>query len=206
MTDSFLALPLKLDEKSKSVVCAHHGLPTCTKCGLDFSLLNTTHKNILHLPNDQSVPAPPNKPPPLARSQQIAKLKDSGNNSFKAHKYEDAVKFYSLAIDMATGRPPWEPAQLARDETVILLCNRSAAKFALGEYVESLADAEAVCELKKPWGKGHFRKSKALLAMGFLEESLAAIKTGLMYDKNDNECNLLCKEIERALGKVADKS
>jgi len=204
MTDTFLALPLKLDEKSKSVVCAHHSLPCCNKCSLDFSTLNALHKNILHLPDDLTVPPPPTKPPPLARSQQIAKLKDSGNNSFKAHKYEDAAKYYSLAIDMALSRPPWEPSQLARDETVILLCNRSAAKYALAEYVASLEDAEAVCELKKPWPKGHFRKSKALQAMGLLEEALEAIKMGLMYDRNDNECNLLAKEINRALN--AEKS
>jgi translocation protein SEC72 len=198
-TDTFLAVPLKLDEKSKSVVCTHHSLPTCPKCNLDFSTLNTLHKNILHLPNDQTIPPPPSKHPPLARSQQIGKLKESGNACFKLHKFQDAVKYYSLALDMTLSRPAWEPSQLCRDETVVLLCNRSAAKFALGEYAEALADAEAVCELKKPWPKGHFRKSKALQAMGQFDEALAAIRIGLMYDRNDNECNLLAKEIERAL-------
>jgi translocation protein SEC72 len=100
---------------------------------------------------------------------------------------------------MALGRPPWEPATLCRDETVILLCNRSAARFALNDFPESLADAEAVVELKKPWPKGHFRKCKALQAMGRLEEAKTAIEMGLMYDPNDNECNLVLKDIKKAL-------
>lgn len=100
---------------------------------------------------------------------------------------------------MALGRPPWEASALCRDETVILLCNRSAAKFALNEFPESLADAETVVELKKPWPKGHFRKSKALQAMGRLEEAKRAVEIGLMYDPKDNECNLGLKEIKKAI-------
>ena len=67
------------------------------------------------------------------------------------------------------------------------------------EYVESLCDAEAVVELKSPWAKGHFRKCKALLALGRLEEAKQAVELGLMYDPNDNECNLALKEIKKAL-------
>ena len=100
---------------------------------------------------------------------------------------------------MALGRPPWEASGLCRDETVILLCNRSAAKFALNEFPDSLADAEAVVELKKTWPKGHFRKSKALLAMGRLEEAKRAVEVALMYDPKDNECNLALKEIKKAI-------
>src|ERR1700694_48366 len=160
MADTFLALPLQIDEKSKNLVCLNHSLPNCEKCSLYFTSINALYRNFNLLTTE--APPPPNKPPAVARSAQISKLKDSGNSSFKTHKFVDAVRFYSLAINMALVRPPWEPAALCRDETVILLCNRSAAKFALQEYPESLADAEAVVELKKAWPKGHFRKFKAL--------------------------------------------
>jgi translocation protein SEC72 len=199
MTDTFLALPIKLDDKTKAVVCANHSLPTCSKCDLDLQSLNLLIRNFNSLPSDVKYPPPPNKQPPLARSAQIAKLKDAGNASFKTHKFEDAVRYYSLGVEMALARPPWEPAALCRDETVILLCNRSAAKFAMQAYPESLADAQAVVELKRPWAKGHYRKSKALQAMGRLEEAKKAIEMGLMYDPNDNECNLVLKDIKKAL-------
>lgn len=197
MADSFLSLPLQYDEKTKSVVCSHHHLPTCTKCHLDLQSLNNTHRafNLL----DSPAPPPPTKQPHPARSVQISKLKDSGNSSFKVHKFADAVRYYSLAIDMALARPAWEPANVCRDESVILLCNRSAARFAMKEYAESLGDAEAVVGLKSTWAKGHFRKCKALQAMGRLEEAKKAIELGLMCDPNDNECNLALKEINKVL-------
>jgi translocation protein SEC72 len=166
---------------------------------LDFSSLNILQRNIAALPNNPQVPPAPNKPPHPARSAQIAKLKDSANASFKAHKMEDAVRLFSLAIEMALTRPPWEPSALCRDETVLLLCSRSAARFALKEFPESLTDAEVVVELKKPWPKGYFRKGKALQAMGRLEEAKESMKLGLMYDANDNELNLALKDIQKAL-------
>lgn len=199
MADTFLTLPLQIDEKTKSVVCSHHSLPVCPKCNLDFQALNQLLRNFNSLPADQQVPPNPKKQPHPVRSAQISKLKESGLASFKIHKFNDAVKFYSLAIDMALGRPPWEVAALCRDETVILLCCRSAARFALSEFPESLADAEAAVELKKPWPKGHFRKCKALQAMGRLEEAKRAVEIGLMYVPNDNECNLALKDIKKAI-------
>jgi translocation protein SEC72 len=195
--DSFLALPLQIDEKTKAVVCSHHSLPTCDKCKLDFQALNQLYNNFNRL--DQRCPPPPSKQPPLVRSAQITKLRDSANASVKMHKLEEAVKFYSLAIDMALARPVWESANLCRDETVILLFNRSTVKFMLKEYAESLADAEAVVEMKRPWAKGHLRKGKALQAMGQLEEAKKAIELGLMYDPNDNDCNLALKDIKKAI-------
>lgn len=199
MADTFFALPLTYDDKTKNVVCSNHLLAVCAKCNIDMTSLNQLSRAFNSLPSEAVAPPSPAKPPPPQRSAQISKLKDSGNAAFKAHKFNEAIRFYSLAIDMALARPPWEAAALCRDETVILLCNRSAAKFALNEFAESLADAEAVVELKKPWPKGHFRKCKALQAMGRLEEAKIAIELGLMYDPNDNDCNIVLREIKKAI-------
>jgi hypothetical protein len=38
-----------------------------------------------------------------------------------------------------------------------------------------------------------------LQAMGRLEEAKKAIEMGLMYDPNDNECNLVLRDIKKAL-------
>jgi len=170
MADTFIAVPLQIDEKTKNVVCAHHSLINCDKCNLDFTALNIIHKHFQQLPNDQTIPPPPTKPPPLSRGQQIAKLKDSGNNSYRVDKYEDADKYYSLAVDMSLGRPPWDPAAVVREEVVIVL--------------------------KRQWVNGYYWKSKALQGMGLLEEALETVKTGLIYDRNDHESNLLVKLLE----------
>jgi translocation protein SEC72 len=117
----------------------------------------------------------------------------------KLHKYEDAVKFYTKGIELAFARPPWQPAAICRDEIVILLSNRSAANLQLKQYEASLADAEAVVQLKKTWVKGHFRKCRALQAIGRLVEAKQAIELGLHFEPDDKECGLLLKEIQKAI-------
>jgi translocation protein SEC72 len=197
--DTFLSLPLQVDDKSKTVVCSHHSLPICDKCNLDFKAINNLHRSFSLLPPDLQCPPPPNKPPATTRSAQISKLKESGNRSLKMHNFSDAVRFYSLALEMALARPPWEPIVLCRDESVLILASRSTASFLLGDFVNSLADAEACVELKKQWSKGHYRKAKALQAFGKLEEAKKAVEMGLTCDPNDNECNLLLKDLKKAI-------
>ena len=198
MADTFLALPLQIDEKTKSVVCSAHSLPVCPKCNLDFSALNLTYKHFNTLTTE--CPPPPTKQPPIARSTQIAKLRDSGTSSLKLNKYDDAIRYYTLAIEMALARPPWELAAICRDEAVVCLAHRSMVRLQMGDFPEALADAEAVVELKRGWAKGYFRKAKALQAMGELDNAKVAVEMGLMYDPNDNECNLALKDIKKALG------
>jgi translocation protein SEC72 len=195
--DTFLSLPLQVDHKSKIVVCSHHSLPTCDKCNLDFKVINNLHRSFSLLPPDLQCPPPPNKPPATTRSAQISKLKESGNRSLKMHNFSDAVRFYCLALEMALARPPWEPLVLiCRDESVLILASRSTASFLIGDFVNSLADAEACVELEKQWSKGHYRKAKALQSFGKLEEAKKAVEMGLTCD---NECNLLLKDLKKVI-------
>lgn len=69
-----------------------------------------------------------------------------------------------------------------RDELAIIICNRSAAYLALGDHVAALADADAVIQLKRPWSKGHFRRAKALVALGILDEARESADLGLQFE------------------------
>ena len=144
-------------------------------------------------------PSSPMQGPSEAHTAQVSHLRAQGNAFFKKNKFLDAVECYTQAIDLALARAPWEPAAQSRDETVILLCNRSSAQFALKAYPESLVDAQTVVELKEPWSKGYFRVCKALQAMGRLEEAKSAIQIGVRLDRDSDECQLLLNEIEEAI-------
>ena len=121
-------------------------------------------------------------PGPNARSQKIAKAKDDGNLHFKKGDWADAVRLYTLAADLAVSRPITESSVYARDELAVALCNRSAAYTNMKEWVNALADAKAVIEYKPSWTKGHFRKGKALIGMGRLDEAKEAYLLGLQFD------------------------
>lgn len=93
-----------------------------------------------------------------------------------------AITKYSTAVQMAAQRPPWEAQQFMREELSTVISNRSAAYFEKHDYVSALADAETVISIRRNWGKGHFRKAKALLGLGRLREAADSVRRGLDFD------------------------
>lgn len=147
----------------------------------DLSLLNALSRSIAALPPQIGLPPPPNVVPPQ-RSMAINQAKEQGREAFKRKDYADAIKLFTLAIDVAASRPLWEAAVVARDELAVCLANRSAAFAAVEDWVDSYVDADAVVQLKKPWLKGHYRKGLALHKMGRYEEARQAYRMGLQFD------------------------
>jgi translocation protein SEC72 len=95
-------------------------------------------------------------------------------------------------------RAPWEAQQLLREELSTVLSNRSAGHFENGDLISAITDAEAVIQLRKPWSKGHFRKAKALIALGQLAQAKEAVQYGLQFDPtNVVGCMLLPRQRER---------
>lgn len=114
---------------------------------------------------------------------------------FRTHQWEKAIGRYSQATGFAVQRAPWEAQQIMREELSTVLSNRSAAYFENGELVFALTDAEAVIQLKKPWSKGHFRKAKALVALGYLAQAREAVQYGLQFDPTNVVGGLLLQEL-----------
>ena len=117
------------------------------------------------------------------RSAQITKLRESGNAAFKQGKYSDAAKLYGLGIEMAGGRPVWEPAGLVREELSALYGNRAQAHLGIQQWAEASVDAECSVELKKVGNvKGWWRRGVALKEMGRLEEAAEWTREGVEFE------------------------
>lgn len=86
-----------------------------------------------------------------------------------------------------------------REELSTVLSNRSAAYFENGDLLSALTDAEAVIQLKKPWSKGHFRKAKALIALGYLAQAREAIQYGLQFDPTNLVSHVLLRGLFQIL-------
>jgi translocation protein SEC72 len=99
---------------------------------------------------------------------------------------------YNMAAAVASQRLPWEPNSLMREELSTVLSNRSAAYAAAGDHVGSLVDADVVIQLKRQWSKGHFRKAKALMELGYLEEAKEAIQLGLSFEPTNTVSQSTC--------------
>lgn len=99
-----------------------------------------------------------------------------------------------MAVSLAVQRPPWEASGLMRDELSMVLSNRSAAYFEMGDYISALVDAEAVIQIKKPWSKGYFRKAKALMQLHSYQEAKETLEIGLTFEPENNVRILLSSD------------
>ncbi|KAL1928443.1 hypothetical protein VTP01DRAFT_2799 [Rhizomucor pusillus] len=182
-----------VSDDGDKILCKQHKNEACAECNVDWTSHNSlaaTLKQVKDLP-------PPNAANPV-RNAQVNRFKDEGNKYFKASNYPEAIKYYSMAVDLSWARPLWEPMafQFVRDELSTVLSNRSAAHLALKNYVDALVDAEIVTRLKKDWSKGWFRKGKALWGLGRAEEASDAFETGLRFDHESEELQKALAEVK----------
>ena len=197
--ETFTLLPLSIDPQTKQISSS------------DASLLNDLEEinrfarafTQLETPNQVTPPPAPVNP---KRSVQITKLKESGNESYKKGKHQDAVKMYDLAIKMASDRPPWEASGLVREELSTLHGNRSQALYSQQDWAGAAVDAEIAVELKRVGNvKAWWRRGQCLKEMGRLEEAAEFVKTGLEFERAGpdkaslGELEALGRELEAAL-------
>lgn len=192
-TETFTLLPITIDPTSKATITSSNSRPLRQQ----LNSLNELHKVLLTL--ESPVPPPP-VPVNPKRSAQITKLRESGNASFRQGKHGDAIKMYTLGLQMALGRPLWEPSGLVRDEVAGLYANRAQAHMALSNWAEGSIDAEASVEAKKAGNaKAWWRKGRCLIEMARLDEAKEWIGKGLEMEGSEADLVALLKEIEEKL-------
>ncbi|KAF8141924.1 hypothetical protein EV363DRAFT_1149865 [Boletus edulis] len=175
--------------------CNEHKREKCDECSLDFTALNRISKVLLTNPNLRC-PPPPNVVQQKL-SQAVTNTKEEGNNLYKVNKRKEALAKYNLAASIAVQRPLWESSAVFREELSTVISNRSTTLLELGDYLGALADAETVIAIRRNWPKGHFRKAKALVALGQLEEAIESISLGLQFEPNNAELNGYMAELQK---------
>jgi len=199
----FRPIDLTLDSTNATALCASHSREKCDECDVDYVQLNRLSKVLTANPK-LLVPPPPNVVNQKL-SQIVNQTKEEGNALFRTHQWEKAIGRYSQATGFAMQRAPWEAQQLLREELSTVLSNRSAAHFENGDLISAITDADAVIQLKKPWSKGHFRKAKALIALGLLPQAKEAVQYGLQFDPTNVEMRGVLQDIELVLRSYANQ-
>lgn len=193
MEDTYTQLPLHLDPATKAISSANAD----AILSKELTALNQLHRSFLSL--DTPVPPPP-VPVNPKRSAQITKLRESGNTSFRKGAFQEAIRMYTFGLEMALGRPPWEPAGLVRDELAGLYANRAQAHMAMQGWAEGMVDAEASVEMKKVGNsKAWWRRGRCLLEMGRLEEAKEWVSRALEFEGNEADLVGLMKEVDGLL-------
>jgi translocation protein SEC72 len=199
--DIYNQYPLYMDPSTKalSLTPSSAQTPTLTaSIASELETLNLLHRSLLTLD-------PPNIPPaPLPinpkRSAQITKLRDSANAAYRKSNYDEAIKLYSYAIDMALARPGWEPVAVARDELAGLYANRAQAHMARQAWPEGLVDAKSSVD-SKPVGnvKAWWRIAKCEAEMSRYADARKFLIKALEIEGRESEGG---KELVGLLGEV----
>jgi hypothetical protein len=110
--------------------------------------------------------------------------KNAGNRAYTQGKYDQALKFYTEAIEI------WP-------ENHLLYSNRSATHLELKNLDKALEDADHCIRLAKDFPKGYFRKGQVLLALNKKEEALVALIAARDLAPKDEEVLGLIESVKK---------
>ncbi|OMH83242.1 Translocation protein sec72 [Zancudomyces culisetae] len=144
--------------------------------------------------NGTGIPAPS---PEIAKK--IGELKNVGNTKFRNRHFNDAITKYTEALTFSNQRPPWDSGQLIAEESSVLLCNRVACFLEVEKYREAYWDTEVVVRLKRNWGKGYFRRGKALIGMGCYKEAVESLELAHVFDPTGQEIKTALESAKKML-------
>ncbi|OAA48815.1 tetratricopeptide repeat domain containing protein [Cordyceps fumosorosea ARSEF 2679] len=195
--DHFDLVPITLNSDTKEVTTGR----SSRALRAELEQLNELHRSMLALETPGGVPPPP-VPVNPKRTAQVTKLRDNGNNEYRRQKYDEAIRLYTLGLQMALARPLWEPSALVREEAAAMLANRAQAHMALQGWPEGAVDALASVEARRVGNaKAWWRRGRCLYEMARLEEAREWVKEGLEVEGEEADLVSLLKEIEERISK-----
>ncbi|ORX50065.1 chaperone activator Sti1 [Piromyces finnis] len=113
-------------------------------------------------------------------------LKAKGNKAFSEKRFEEAIDFFTQAINIDSSNH-------------VFFSNRSACYASLNNYQKALEDAEQTIKIKSDWPKGYSRKGAALYGLGRLDEAADAYNEGLKIDPNNALLKKGLEDVENAM-------
>ncbi|KAM9386055.1 tetratricopeptide repeat protein 4 isoform 2-T2 [Pholidichthys leucotaenia] len=144
----------------------------------------------------QSIIHDEDRPP----EEQAKSLKDEGNAYFKEKNYQKAVVSYTAGLKKKCGD---------QDLNAVLLTNRAAAHFHLGNMRSSLNDAAAAKKIKPDHLKALFRGAQCCIELQNFSEAVQWCDEGLKFhptEKKLNELRAAADKHKRAADRDARKA
>ena len=100
-------------------------------------------------------------------------LKKLGDDNYKQNNYEEAIKYYSLALE------------LNNEDNYLVYLNRCLTYIKMNNYDDALKDAVTSTILKSDYAKGWSRVGSCLTALKRVEEAQAAFDKAYQLESNN---------------------
>lgn len=163
------------------------------------SQLNDLSQELISLDSDVPQSAEPTK----KISQLIKTSHENGVKSLKAGKFEEAIKHFTIGINVGLKRNKWESFQLTLFEVHLCLMNRADAYLLAGKFPEAYQDANLLIQTMNVNPDNFYRRSIALLELGLLEESKGDLERGLAFQPDNQK---LQKQLEVLLKRIDEEN
>ncbi|ODV64575.1 Sec63 complex subunit SEC72 ASCRUDRAFT_29573 [Ascoidea rubescens DSM 1968] len=161
----------------------------------DIKQLNELTQNLISL--NQDVPESPMPSPQL--SIMVKKFHANGLKAIKEKKFQDAVKMFSLGLNLAVKRNKWETFKVTINEVTNLLNGRCDSYILLNDWPRAQQDADLLLNLQVNTFENFSRRSLCFLKMGLLDECKADLERGLAFFPNNLMLKNQLKIAEAAL-------
>ena len=191
--ETYTHLSLHLDPATKNLSSTKK---TDSQLNEIIANTNSLHNQFKTLDTPNHAPPPP-LPVKPNRTANLTKLRESAGQAVRKNENANAVRLLTLAIQMATDRPPWEPAGLVREELALCYLERSNVHFIDRNWPEGFKDAETSTECKRgkqqgPQGQqipGNPRAftiaGKCLMEMGRWDDAVEWLEKALDVEGDD---------------------
>ena len=121
---------------------------------------------------------------PASREAEASALQATGSVASIAGRHEEAVDAFSAALGL-------------RPDDATLLCDRSAALFALGRCEAALVDASRAVELRPRWGRAHGQHGAVLVALNCRKDAIAAYERATKCSAEESSAIMMQTELSR---------
>ena len=111
-------------------------------------------------------------------------VKEQGNKAFQAQKYDEAVYYYTNAIDLSKDSP-----------NHVYYANRANVYIELLKYSNCIEDCDIAINIEPKFVKSYIRKAKAQHLSGMFTGAMETAKQGFLIEPESQDL----KELERQL-------
>ena len=111
-------------------------------------------------------------------------IKEAGNKAFMAKNFDEAIKCYTVAIEITLEQP-----------NHVYYANRANAQLELHNYEECINDCNSAIEIEPSYTKSYYRKAKALYGQNKLKDALTVIEKAQEMDPANSDIQQLLEKI-----------
>jgi histone-lysine N-methyltransferase SETD3 len=115
-------------------------------------------------------------------------LKEAGNKAFAAGNFQEAIKQFTMAIEITLEQP-----------NHVYFANRANCHLELNEFEECISDCNQAIQIYPSYSKSYFRKAKALVNLQRLKEALEVAEEGLKLEPDNPAFLELISEIQKEI-------